>query len=288
MLHISAFPAGIWDVHSVSTVGFVHCAPQLPSLKEGSQVAMLESCLFVSPAPCWWKVSLLAWPEKMPSCSWFYGMLCASSGCRMVFSRQNMPMKVSKIFCSKGLIYPFPSSLRPCWLWNISLVWGVCSLQAHLPQCPMLRLICNVQTDLQLEKHQVRLKFCSSAVVPNQLERANHQPTESHLLQLPASSSPLHHWPKKPRNGIETEHAFPACRGFSAGWCFLTSASLSKSLPLVFHCLWTILLPSGCDGTSDGWSHQVELWNGKPYPGGSVLRRWNLEVRRFVWRNRPW
>lgn len=98
-----------------------------------------------------------------------------------------------------------------------------------------------VQTDLQLKKHQIRLKFCSLAIVPNQLERAHHQSMESHLLQLPASSSPLHLWPQKPGNGIETEHASPACHGFSAGWCFLTSTSLSKSLQLVFHCLWMIL-----------------------------------------------
>lgn len=194
MLRISASPTGVQgDICSVSMVGCVHCAPQLPSDKEGSRAAVLERCLFVPPTPRWWKVSSLAQPDKMPNCSWgLRAAVCFLWLAGWSFKSQIPTWKLPKPYYIKGLIYLFLPSMGPCLLWNNSYFFGrVCSFfPPRLPRCHMLQLIWTVQTALQLKEHQMSLMLCSQVVVLNQLERVQHWPMGSHSLQLPATFFP--------------------------------------------------------------------------------------------------
>lgn len=111
---VSASPAGVWgDVCCVSAVGCVHCALHLPSHKKDSQVAVLERCLFVPPAPCWWKVSSLAQPDKTLDCSWVKGCNALPLAAGWSFKSEITTSKLLESYCVKGLIYLFLPSLGP-------------------------------------------------------------------------------------------------------------------------------------------------------------------------------
>lgn len=90
-------------------VGCVHCALHLPSHKEDSQVAVPERCLFVPPAPCWWKVSSLAQPDKTLDCSWVKGCDALPLAAGWSFKSEITTSKLLESYCVKGLIYLFSS-----------------------------------------------------------------------------------------------------------------------------------------------------------------------------------